>query len=101
MDPEAGREWTYMATTPERLDPRDVVSRTYWGQMCPNFTSCHTADAQGKSCPSCDTKLQGFVADGVICPECGGQRFYCGPDSARLPGKPDMLCFSCDAPMDS
>jgi len=88
-----------MAAAPERLDSRDAISRTYWGQMCPNFTSCNTADAQGKTCATCGAELQGFVAGHVECSACGETRFYCDPESAKLPGRPDLRCFACDAPM--
>jgi hypothetical protein len=88
-----------MGMTPEKIDSRDVFSRSYWSQMCPNFSNCNTTDAKGKNCPSCGTELPGFVAAFVECAECGGRRFYCGPDSAQLPGQPDLHCFSCDAKM--
>lgn len=90
----------FVSSTPERLDVRDVSSRTYWGQMCPNFSNCHTADAQGKECPTCGTPLRGFVAEFVTCPECGSHRFYCLQTSRQIPGKPDLRCLDCDGPMD-
>ena len=44
---------TALGTSPERIDPRDVLSRSYWSQLCPNFSNCNTSDAQGKACPTC------------------------------------------------
>jgi DNA-directed RNA polymerase subunit RPC12/RpoP len=88
-----------MATTPERIQPNDVLSRHYWSQMCPNFTECATSDAEGKACPTCGTELPGFIAEWVECTACQGRRFYCGPNSESLPGKPDLRCWDCDAPM--
>lgn len=95
----SSRKVAAMGTSPERIDPRDVMSRSYWSQLCPNFSNCNTSDAQGKACSTCGTELPGFIADLVECPECDGRRFYCGPDSRQLPGQPDLRCFSCDAAM--
>jgi len=57
------------------------------------------AVAQGKTCATCGAELQGFVADHVKCSACGETRFYCGLESAQLPGRPDLRCFACDAPI--
>jgi hypothetical protein len=89
-----------MSKGPERIDSRDVYSRSYWSQMCPAFPTCNTTDVEGKTCGACGTELPGFIAMGVTCPSCAGERFYCGPDSEQLPGKPNLLCFSCDQAMD-
>jgi len=94
-------EYLYdMVTTPERIDSRDAYSRSFWSQTCPGYpAACEVTDAQGKTCPQCARELPGFIAAGVKCPACSSERFYCGPDSEQLPGKPDLRCFACDTPM--
>ena len=86
-----------MSTTPERIQPNDVLSRQYWAQMCPNFTNCANPDATGKACERCGTELHGFIAEWIKCDECGERRFYCDTEHSELPGKPDLRCFSCDS----
>ena len=89
-----------MTTTPERIDSRDAYSRRFWSQTCPGYpSSCDATDALGKACGNCGRELPGFIAAGVTCPACHGERFYGGPSSEQAPGKPDLRCFVCDTPM--
>jgi len=93
-------KWEYhhdMSTSPERIQPNDVISRRYLAQMCPNFSSCANADATGKACERCGTELPGFIAGLIACDKCGEHRFYCAIETSELPGNPDLHCFTCDA----